>query len=129
MPIALDGGELSVAIVDPLNRFVPAAISVATGRSVRLEIAVPIELEAALDRLYPEGGASDSFAISTSATPPASRSARTPERLKDLASEAPVIRLVNQIVSAGASEAAGVPTSTSSRSTTGCECVIAATAC
>src|ERR1700722_7322534 len=62
MPIALDGGELSVAIVDPLNRFVPAAISVATGRSVRLEIAVPIELEAALDRLYPEGDAGDVLA-------------------------------------------------------------------
>jgi len=65
---------------------------------VALEIGVPIELDAALDRLYPEsGGAKDDIVddMSGAGGEPHEEDA---ERLKDLASEAPVIRLVNQII-------------------------------
>ena len=43
-----------VALADPLDRFTQAAIAAATGRRVVPEVAVPVELEAALDRLYPD---------------------------------------------------------------------------
>jgi general secretion pathway protein E len=69
-------------------------VAAATGLQVDLEVAVPIELEAALDRLYardaeatPEGHDNTGDALEEDT-----------ERLKDLASEAPVIRLVNQII-------------------------------
>ena len=93
LPMAMDGDTLVVAIADPLDSFTQAAIAAATGTRVRLEIAVPIELDAALKRLYPD----------EEAAPPAEDAAGGPseddtERLKDLASEAPVIRLVNQII-------------------------------
>jgi general secretion pathway protein E len=92
LPMAMEGDTLVVALADPLDSFTPAAIAAATGTSVRLEIAVPIELDTALKRLYPDEEA-----------PQAADDAEEPseddtERLKDLASEAPVIRLVNQII-------------------------------
>jgi general secretion pathway protein E len=60
---------------------------------------VPIELEAALERLYAElseGGEAEAVLDDMVADgEPAEEDA---ERLKDLASEAPVIRLVNQLI-------------------------------
>ncbi|HTB42409.1 MAG TPA: ATPase, T2SS/T4P/T4SS family [Acetobacteraceae bacterium] len=92
IPLAADGDTLVLAAADPLDPFTAAAAAVATERQVRLEVAVPIELEAALNRLYPEADEA-----------PRDASLDTPleddtERLKDLASEAPVIRLVNLLI-------------------------------
>jgi general secretion pathway protein E len=96
VPVAVEDGRLAVAAVDPLDTFTAQAISLATGCAVSMEVAVPIELEAALDRLYPETerqGAGDG------PLPEADIAGDDTERLKDLASEAPVIRLVNQLIS------------------------------
>ena len=94
LPLAVEDNTLVLAVADVLDDFTPAAIQAATGLPVRREIAVPIELEAAFNRLYPDGE-----------TPAESRGGEggealeeDAERLKDLASEAPVIRLVNQII-------------------------------
>ena len=46
--------QLVLAAADPLDPFTHAAVAVATGRKVRMEVAVPIELETALNRLYPD---------------------------------------------------------------------------
>jgi len=92
VPLAADDETLSLAVADPLDRFTQTAVAVATGRRIRLEIAVPIELEAALNRLYPEGDLADP---GTEGDAPLEDDA---ERLKDLASEAPVIRLVNLLI-------------------------------
>ena len=54
LPIAIDGDTLVVALPTRWTASSPAAIAAAAGMSVRLEVAVPIELEAALNRLYPE---------------------------------------------------------------------------
>jgi general secretion pathway protein E len=94
LPLAQDGGTLVLAVVDPLDAFTPTAVAAATGSPVRLEVALPIELEAALERLYPAVQAEEGAAAA--ATEPMEEDA---ERLRDLASEAPVIRLVNQMVS------------------------------
>ncbi len=96
LPLAVEtgasGAELRVAAADPLDQYVRAAISAATGLPVTLAAAVPLEMDTAFGRLYPEqpGG-------------PAAEAGAAPleddaERLRDLASEAPVIRLVNQII-------------------------------
>jgi general secretion pathway protein E len=94
LPVAIDDEALVLATVDPLDDFTPAAVAAATGRRVSLEIALPIELEAALDRLYPtDHRAGDAHPDAADAP-----LEDDTERLKDLASEAPVIRLVNQII-------------------------------
>jgi general secretion pathway protein E len=95
VPLAMEGDTLVVAVVDPLDTFTPAAIAAAIGAPVRLEVAVPVELEAAVKRLYPD----DNKAPATD-TASSDRLEDDAERLKDLASEAPVIRLVNQIITA-----------------------------
>jgi general secretion pathway protein E len=95
LPLAEDNGVLVVAVADPLDAFTPAAIAAATGRTVRIAAAVPVELEAALTRLMPDESAGEA---STDETGPLEEDV---ERLKDLASEAPVIRLVNQLIARG----------------------------
>jgi general secretion pathway protein E len=96
LPLAVADGALVVALADPLDRFTRDAIAAATGLAVRIVIAVPIELEAALARLYPETPEDDAPAAGEGGD--AAPSEEDAERLKDLASEAPVIRLVNQII-------------------------------
>ncbi len=88
-----EGGTLVLAMADPLDRFAPAAVAAATGTVVRVAVAVPIELEAAFDRLYP-----DKDAPVADHSGGGERMEEDAERLKDLASEAPVIRLVNGII-------------------------------
>ncbi len=95
MPVALENGLLVVAAADPLDAFTPAAIAAASGHAVLLEVAVPIEIEAAFDRLYREDAAETAPGEGHDGDQPLEEDA---ERLKDLASEAPVIRLVNQII-------------------------------
>jgi general secretion pathway protein E len=92
LPVAESDGRLTLAIVDPLDRFAPEAIAAATGLIIHPVIAVPVELEAALARLLPED------ADATAALPEGDALEEDAERLKDLASEAPVIRLVNQLI-------------------------------
>ena len=93
LPVAFEGGMLVVAAADPVDPFIAEAIEAATGHPVRIEVAVPIDIEAALNRLHPEqpaDGAGDN--------PEDAPHEADTERLKDLASEAPVIRLVNQMI-------------------------------
>jgi general secretion pathway protein E len=91
VPAALENGVLVLVMADPAQSFTPDAVAMATGLAVRVEVGLPIELEAALERLYPE-------AATTEAATPHEATEDDAERLKDLASEAPVIRLVNQII-------------------------------
>ena len=90
VPLTADDGMLALAAADSLDPFTPAAVAAATGRRVRVEVAVPIELETALNRLYPE--------MDQAAPEADSPLEEDAERLKDLASEAPVIRLVNLLI-------------------------------
>jgi general secretion pathway protein E len=92
VPACIESGELAVVMADPGAAFTRDAIQLATGMAVRVEIGVPVELEAALDRLYPQTHAAAPEAGAADANEDDA------ERLKDLASEAPVIRLVNQII-------------------------------
>ncbi len=92
VPLSADERTLVLAAADPLDPFTAAAVAAATRRQVRLEVAVPIELETALNRLYPE---TEQAAGDADGDSPLEDDA---ERLKDLASEAPVIRLVNLLI-------------------------------
>jgi general secretion pathway protein E len=98
LPIAASEDRATLAMADPLDVFTRNAVSAAIGRPVSVAVAVPIELEAAIERLYAEPGideAGEAFDEVVADAEPAEEDA---ERLKDLASEAPVIRLVNQLI-------------------------------
>src|ERR1700758_3902450 len=99
MPIAAAEDRATLAMADPLDVFARDAVAAALGSPVRVAVAVPIELEAAFDRLYAssdeDGGDAALLDEVVSDAEPAEEDA---ERLKDMASEAPVIRLVNQLI-------------------------------
>src|SRR6202040_2218642 len=99
LPIAAGDGRATLAMADPLDVFTRNAIAAALGRSVAVAVAVPIELEAALERLYAElGEGSEAEEVLNDLVADAEPAEEDAERLKDLASEAPVIRLVNQLI-------------------------------
>src|SRR6202030_572280 len=99
LPIAAWDDRATLAMADPLDVFTRNAIGAALGRSVTVAVAVPIELEAALERLYAElGEGSEAEEVLNDLVADAEPAEEDAERLKDLASEAPVIRLVNQLI-------------------------------
>jgi general secretion pathway protein E len=99
MPIAADDARVTLAMADPLDDFTRDAVAAALGRPVAVAVAVPVELEAVLGRLYaePEDG-DDAAAVLDESDAENEPTEEDTERLKDLASEAPVIRLVNQLI-------------------------------
>ncbi len=98
LPLAEDESELALAMADPTDEYTVNAFEMVTGRKVRPQVAIPVELEAALERLYGAGKSAlgqilgdveqrDDLAFDADI-----------QQLKDLASEAPVIRMVSLII-------------------------------
>lgn len=98
LPVADDDTTLQVAMLDPADEFVLHALAMATGRIIEPVLALGSELENAYERLYGAGAAQreEDEALTESAL---STGVDDVERLRDMASEAPVIRLVNSIFS------------------------------
>lgn len=94
LPIADDGTVLRLAMLNPNDTQAVQAVALATGREVRPELALGSELEAAYERLY---GAGAQQAVDELATVEGAAGIDDIERLRDMASEAPVIRLVNSV--------------------------------
>src|SRR3981189_3526766 len=55
LPLSEDESELALAMADPTDSFTVNAFEMVTGRTVRPLVAIPSELEAALERLYGAG--------------------------------------------------------------------------
>jgi general secretion pathway protein E len=89
---------VEVAFVDPLDAYVATALAFALNCAVMPVVARTSDVEAALDRLY---GAPN---VPQEEDPGADDNDADVERLKDLASDAPVVRAVNSLI-ARASEA------------------------
>jgi general secretion pathway protein E len=93
VPLEASDATVDIAMIDPLDTFSPAAVAAKVGRSVRPFIALPKDVTAALDRLYPAEEHADAFPTGNNDV-----LVLDLERLKDLASDAPVIRLVQSIL-------------------------------
>ncbi len=96
LPLYEQDGELHVAMSDPTNEFAISALQMATSRSIKPYLGMPSEIRANIERLYSAveaGGSSDEFEITSH-----NDDADDIEHLKDMASEAPVIKIVNQIM-------------------------------
>lgn len=94
LPLADEEHQLQVALANPCDDFVLAAVRMAAGKPLQPTVGLPSEIEAAIERLYER----------TEETPTAAETdfgdfdEEDIEHLKDLASEAPVIRMVNQLI-------------------------------
>ncbi len=90
LPLRETAMGVDVAFVDPLAPFARQALSFALGRPVTPVVARSGDVEAALDRLYPaDAGSVDDSGEADEADV---------ERLKDLSSDAPVVRAVNALI-------------------------------
>ncbi len=81
---------LGLAMANPLDDYAAEATALVAGCPVIRRVATQTDIDAALDRLFPPTPIAES-ASETAA-------GHDLERLRDLASDAPVIRLVNQIL-------------------------------
>jgi general secretion pathway protein E len=93
LPVALHDHTVTLAMADPLDFETRATVAACTGLTVRPGIAVEQEILDAIDRFFGQAEKSgDEIATSTG------EADEDLEHLRDMASEAPVIRLVNAMV-------------------------------
>jgi len=97
IPLSLSDDEIVVAMADPLDQFARHAVELATGRTVSCRIGVVSEIEAACREHYGDG-ASSMEQIILAIEDDAQADPNDVQQLKDLASEAPIIRVVNLII-------------------------------
>jgi general secretion pathway protein E len=90
LPLAREGRALVVATANPLQTTPAEAVGQLAGCPVICRIAARGEIEAAIDRIYGEGRADTS--------PGSEADEDDLERLRDLVSDAPVIRAVNRLI-------------------------------
>ena len=99
IPLADTAEGLVLAIADPLDAYAVNAMRLLTGKPVLPRVGVPAEIEAAFERLYGTSKASIENIFEEVTGEEDEGTNEDIERLKDLASEAPVIRMVNRLIS------------------------------
>jgi general secretion pathway protein E len=98
LPVREDEHELALAMADPTDEYTIGAFRMVTGRDVRPLVAIPSELDAALERLYGAGRTAVGQIVGDVEQRDELAFDADIQHLKDLASEAPVIRLVSLII-------------------------------
>ena len=93
LPLRVDGSSLEVGTTDPLSDEPLRALAYATDLTVSVQLFLPVDFERAVDAVY--GGIRSDGGADVAAT---DASEHDLQRLRDLASEAPTIRLVNQLI-------------------------------
>nr|WP_315488453.1 type II secretion system ATPase GspE [uncultured Rhodoferax sp.] len=99
VPLLEDEAQLLLAMVDPADEYVLNAFHLVTGRKIVPQLAVPSELDAAYERLYGTGKTSMDQIVGEAQTRDDDVGNEDLQQLKELASEAPIIRLVSLIIS------------------------------
>ena len=97
VPIDEDEETIKAILVYPSDEFTVQAIKLASNKKLDVLIGLPSEVENSIEKLF-GGGRSAMGQIVESLTDESSGDEEDVEHLRDLASEAPVIRLVNIIM-------------------------------
>ena len=109
-PVSVDGGVLTVATADPLNPVIVHDLRQSTGLEIRLVVCLPEAITEAIDRTY-DAGSTTALQRIVEGMEDDVRSDGDDDvnHLRDMAFEAPVVRLVNLLVeNAIASEASDI---------------------
>jgi general secretion pathway protein E len=100
LPVQREQGELTVILHDPLDFYTLDAIRMATGLRVKPLIGTESEIAEALEQLYGAGTTMEKIIEDIDNIPEYQlEDEEDVDHLRDMASEAPVIRLVNLIIS------------------------------
>jgi general secretion pathway protein E len=98
LPLHENAETLILAMVDPTDAFTINAFTVLTGRRISILVAIKDEFDAAYERLYGTGKSAMGQIVDDIETIDGEDFGDDVQHLKDLASEAPVIRLVGLIM-------------------------------
>ncbi|MCY7388927.1 MAG: Flp pilus assembly complex ATPase component TadA, partial [Burkholderiales bacterium] len=98
IPVAETESEVVLAMTDPADAYTLKAISAATGKRVIPRLLASSDFDIVYERLYGSGKSSMGQIVDNISTRDEEQDFGDIEHLKDLASEAPVIRLVNLII-------------------------------
>ncbi len=98
VPVKVDGHELIVATADPMDLSRLHAIELATGLTVRPVLAREKEISARIEALYSSNYAPDGNSDAVAEPLEGIGEDEDVAHLRDMASEVPVIRLVNQML-------------------------------
>ena len=96
LPLYLEDDRLYLAMADPGDDFAISAMEAASGHQVQPLVALPTDIDNAIEKLY--GAGRSAMGEIVEGLGDSDDAEADVETLKDLASEAPVIRLVNLIV-------------------------------
>jgi len=96
LPLYLEDDRLFLAMADPGDEFAISAMEAASGHEVQPVVALPTDIDNAIEKLY--GAGRSAMGEILDGLNDGDEGEADVETLKDLASEAPVIRLVNLIV-------------------------------
>ena len=95
VPVAVEPGHVDVLLADPQDAYALDAVRLATGREPRAAVALRSEIDELVERWHGQGrSAMDSIVEGAEGE----ENFDDVEHLRDLASEAPVIRLVNLVI-------------------------------
>lgn len=101
VPLSLENDILSIAMADPSDHFTVNALKVAYGYSIEIFRGEPGDIADIIERLYGSGSQSLETIIEEADKDVyeiAAPEKQDIESLKDMASEAPIIRLVNRLI-------------------------------
>ncbi|QDW67107.1 type II secretion system ATPase GspE [Luteimonas granuli] len=96
VPVAEDDEAVQVLVADPQDPYALDAVRLATGKQVRASVALRSEIADLVERWYGQGRSAMGAIIETAEGEGGDLD--DVEHLRDLASEAPVIRLVNLLI-------------------------------
>jgi len=97
LPLAESNGDLTVVMANPRDEFALQALEMASGKNIIVQVGVASEIENSIEKLL-GGGRSAMGQIIENLDADEDGDLEDVEHLRDLASEAPVIRLVNLIM-------------------------------
>jgi general secretion pathway protein E len=95
-PVAATDDHVQVLVADPLDRFAVDAMAMAIGKPIAARIGLRSEIDDLIERYYGQGRSAMGTIVEN--LDEAARGEDDVEHLRDLASEAPVIRLVNLLL-------------------------------
>lgn len=98
LPLKRSADGLVIAMADPLDDFAARAVEIACQSRVIRCVAVPADLERAFEQLYGKSSGAIGHIVRDIDESEADDVDNDAARLKDLASEAPVIKLVNFLI-------------------------------
>ncbi|QPJ62930.1 MAG: type II secretion system ATPase GspE [Candidatus Nitronauta litoralis] len=99
-PLAVENGSLTLAVFDPFDWSTFEDLKISTGKDIKLTLSAPEDIQEAIENYYGLGGSAMDRMVGDISDEDADldQDWENTEHIRDMASEAPVIKLVNHII-------------------------------